>query len=266
MAIETPTQEFDTETKPPQDETTVSVPDTTSSPPTGVSPAEFKELREEVSSQLAELQGLKTDAALVRKLRDVLGGPEGERRGPENERDKYVRKEILRLLPELEDYERIKQLFPVALQTMEAIVEERNTERASVAQEHMRTLMGDLGLDPKDDDTVSYLEETLTKEIGKNPELLKRWTRGDVKGAVNKAFEKVQSKLFAPVRAKVKKGAVTPILETPRATPRGGAIPSPANAVENKPKVNLADASRDGVHKVHDGAWDYLQELLNREG
>jgi len=149
--------------------------------------------------------------------------------------------------------------MPMIVDTLEGSAEERLQVRTNDAQEIMRSLMPEIGLDPKDSEASGYLEEVLAREIRTNSELMKLWARGNVKLAVNKAFEKIQTKLVAPIRAKANKAAVRTITESPKAAPKGG----PEAGKSKEAKVDVTDTSRAGVQKVHDAAWERLQELLN---
>ena len=214
-----------------------------------------KEELAEVTEKLKGLEGLRNDAEIIRKLKEVFGGE------PVSEKDAMLRKEIKRLVPELDDLDKIKALMPMIVDTLEGSAEERLQTRTNGAQEHMKALMPEIGLDPNDAEAVGYLEEALAREIKSNKEALGLWARGNVKSAVNKAFEKVQAKLFAPVRARAKVGAVRTITESPRATPRGGA--PTAGSTAGKPKLDFKDSSRASIGKIHDAAFDRLQELVN---
>lgn len=219
-------------------------------------------LKAELDAKVRELDGLKSRAAIVDKLQEAFGGKVAN----EDPRDKYVRQELQRILgPEFEDLKdvrQIKTLLPAILETLQLATEERIAEKASTAQDVMRDQMKSIGLDPKDDEAVAYMEEALTREIKANQELLALWARGNVKSAVTKAFSKVQSKLIAPARIAAKRSAVNTITESPKAAPRGGA-PSPGPSA--KPAVDVTDTSRDGIRKIHDAAFERLQELLDRE-
>ena len=242
---------------------------TSAAVPDSASKAELEELRQSIGTELAGLKGLKDNAEIVDKLRNVFAGKEGSE--PTNPRDVFIRKEIQRLMPELKELAevgKLKNILPVLLQTLEAAVEERVGEKTESAQTYMRGRMGELGLDPKDADAAGYLEETLVREIRTNPELVGLWSRGNVKAAVDKAFDKVQAKLFAPIRARAKRGAVDTIIEGVKATPTSGGRTAAAAAVSGKSagaKVDLTDTTREGVRKIHDGAFDYLNELLGEE-
>jgi hypothetical protein len=153
-------------------------------------------------------------------------------------------------------------VLPVLLQVAQAQIDERTAEKVGAGQETLKTEMKKLDLDVDDEDAVAYMEEAVTAEIRRNPDLMKLWGEGKSKQAVVKAFDKVQTKLFAPMRNKLKRSAVNTILNAPKATPRGGA-PSPAPAGGGK--VDTSDTSRQGISKVHDAAWDKMQELLDKE-
>ena len=252
MADLEPQTEFDT---PPPD----SVPEVPAAPPVATQ-EDIAALRGELKTQLEGLDDLKGDAAMVRKLREVFGGKPA---GPANPRDEFVRKEIQRLVPELDDLDKIKQVLPQIIMAMEATVEERVAERTEQARDHLRTLMPDLGLDPKDEDAAAYLEQTLVTELQRNKELLALWTRGNVKASVNKALDKVQSKLFAPIRARAKRGAVTNSQEGPKAAPRGGAAPAASPKPAASKEIDVT--TREGARANHDAAFEYLQDLLGKE-
>ena len=212
-----------------------------------------KEELAEVTEKLKGLEGLRNDAEIIRKLKEVFGGE------PVSEKDAMLRKEIKRLVPELDDLDKIKALMPMIVDTLEGSAEERLQTRTNDAQEHMKSLMPEIGLDPKDSEAVGYLEEVLAREIRTNSELMKAWARGNIKLAVNKAFEKIQTKLVAPIRAKANKAAVRTITESPKATPKGG----PEAGKSKEVKLDKGDTSRAGTQKIHDAAWDRLQELMS---
>jgi len=248
-----PVAEYDAPEIP---DVTTPEPKTPAGPPP-VTQAQLEGLRGELATKMAEIEGLKSETEVMRRLRDVFTGK------PENPNDAFVKSEIRRLVPELDDIDKIKQLLPVVMETLGNSYEEKVQEKAGSAVEFMRGLMKDAGLDDKDNDTVGYMEEVLTRVIKSDQELSKLWARGNVKAAVSKAFDKAQSKLIAPIRAKAKKSAVSTITESPRALPRGQA-PSPASQ-GNSRKVDTSDTSREGIKKIHDAAFDHLQELLERE-
>jgi hypothetical protein len=246
-----PGAEFDEPTPPIEP----AAPRAPAAPP-AVTKAELDAVKSELSGKLAEIDTLKSKTAIVDKLHEVFAG------STEDPRDAYVKKEIRRLVPELDDLAKVKEILPAILETLGASYEEKQAEKAWGAVEHMKGLMEQAGLDPKDDDAVGYMEEVLTREIKANPELTALWRRGNIKAAVNKAFDKASSKLFAPVRARVKRSAVSTITESPKATPRGQA-PSPAN--RGGRTVDFSDTSREGVNKIHDAAFDALLERLDRD-
>ena len=243
----------------PQDPVVDPAPEPVDATPPAATKAELAELAERLGEQLEDLRGAGSEA-VAEKLREALGGS-GK---AENPRDKFVREELMRLVPGLGDLDKIRQILPMVLATMEATVEERNAERAQAAQDQLRSLVKGVGLDADDQEVIDYLEEALTREIRGNKELLGAWARGRTKEVVNKAFEKVQSKLFAPLRIKSKRDAVTTITDAPKAMPRSGAV-APATSTPTKPKVDLTDASPGNRNKVHDAAFEWLQERLTSE-
>ncbi len=244
-----PAAEFDDGLEP---ETPVTPPAT----PPAVPNAEVSALRETVSSLKEELEGMRGNADIVNKLKDVFGGGQKQL----NPRDQWVREELFRVMPELASIPKITQILPSMAEALGAAAEERVHEKASAAQEVTRSLMKGDGLDPKDEDAFGYMEEALAREIKANPELTKRWARGDVKGAVNAAYEKVSSKLLAPVRRNTKRSAVQVIADSPRA-PRGGS-PTPAGGGEKK--IDYSDTSRQNTRSIHDAAFDRLLEHQDR--
>ncbi len=225
--------------------------------PPAVTAEEVADLKSKYAATLGELQRLGSKAAVFDKLQEVFGGK------PEDPREKFINDELKRRLGgELEDVAAIKRALPAVLAMLDATIEEKLAEKVDSAQEHLKGLADKLGLDTDDAKTMGYLEETITREIKTNKELLGLWQKGKVKSAVTKAFEEVQAKLFAPVRAGAKRSAVTSITTAPKASPKGSAgTPAPAAPK----KVDLSDTSRDGIKKVHDAAFDRLQELLDRE-
>jgi hypothetical protein len=216
-----------------------------------VKPEEVEHLKSELAKSLKSIEALSSKTAIVDRLQELFTGR------PEDPKDAYVKKEIQRLVPELDDVKKIKEVLPYILQALNLDAETKVEERTENAQEIMKGLMEDVGLDPKDDDAVGYVEEALAREIKTNPELLKLWNRGNLKSAVGKAFDKVSTKLFAPVRLKTKRSAVNTITESPRPSPKGG----PGAPSGKSTKLDFADTSRDNVKKIHDAAWERLQEL-----
>ena len=230
-------------------------------PKPGMSAEDATALKAQLSEALEEIEGLKGSTEIVERLREVFAGGQA---APVSKRDEYVRKEILRLLPELTDVGQLKKILPAVLTAMDATVEERIEEKAQDARGQVKLLMKGVGLDPDDAESAGYVEEAVTRAIKGDKALLTAWTRGDVLGAVKKGFDKVQAKLFATPRVGAKRDAVTSITTGPKATPKGGASPG-AGAPAGKPKVDFNDTSRKGQTVVHDAAFDYLQELLSKE-
>lgn len=218
----------------------------------GASAAEVAQLRSDFANSLKTIEALRSETAVVGKLKELFTGT------PEDPKDAFVKKEIQRLVPGLDDIEKIKQVLPFILNALNLDAEEKVAERAETALDVVKDLMSDAGLDGKDAEAVGYMEEALAREIKNNPDLLKQWNRGNVKNAVTKAFEKVSSKLFAPGRLKAKRSAVSTITESPKSSPRGGpAAPAPG---DNK-KLDFKDTSRDNVKKIHEAAFERLKEL-----
>lgn len=217
--------------------------------------ADITSLKGENARLASELEGLKSRTAIINKLQEAFGVKN------EDPKDVLVRKEIKRLVPEIDDLSRIKELLPEILVTLQAAAEEGTAVKAATAQDFMRELMDSIGLDSKDDEAVSDLEEVLTKEIKRDKALLALWARGNVKSAVQRAFEKAEKKLFAPVRAHTKRSAVKTSTDAPRTIRRDVGAPTPPAA--KKQSLDFTDTSRDGVKKVHDAAFERLQELLD---
>jgi hypothetical protein len=233
--------------------------------PSGVSREEFEAVKNALAEKAAELADLGPTKDVISRLQAVFGGKSESKL---SDRDQYIKKEMLRIMPELgevgADVKNIGKILPTLVMALEATVEERVQEKADSAQEHLRSVMKGAGLNHNDDEAAGYLEEAVTREIRSNKELLGLWTRGNVKSAVDKAFAKVQSKLLAPARAGAKRSAVETITGGVKPTPRPGSASTGAGEGAAKPKVDLTDASRENVRKIHDGAFDYLQELLDK--
>lgn len=224
--------------------------------PDAVSRTEVEGLKQALATKIGELEGLKDKAALLDRLETALTG-----RRTVDPKDAYVRRELERLAPELGSVRQIEAILPEILAVLKAGVDEKTEERSETAQDHLKGLMKGAGLDSKDNDSVGYMEEAVVREIKGNKELMSLWARGNVRGAVDKAFEKVNNKLFAPIRANTKRNAVQNILDGPKAAPRGGAPSAPASA---KPKVDFKDTSRDNRNKIHDAAFERLLELQDQ--
>jgi hypothetical protein len=223
--------------------------------PPSATAAEVEALRGELKAKLGELEASKGDRAVIQKLRDVFAPGSSD-----DPRDTWAKGEIRRLVPELDDLGRIKEVLPAILEALGAGAEERLQEKAGTAVDHMRGLMKDAGLDPADDEAVSYMEEVLTRVIKADPALSAAWARGSIKAVVGKAWDKAQSKIIAPIRNKAKAGAVRTITESPKAIPRGQA---PSSAPAGSRNVDTGDTSRAGIQKIHDAAFDRLQELMD---
>jgi len=202
-----------------------------------------------------EVEGLKSKGAIMDKLAEVFkGGPS------EDPKDAFVRRELQRLVPELGDIAKIKEVLPMIVEALGASAEERVETRSFDAIGIMQGLMSKAGLDAKDVDACGYVEEALTREIRSNKDLTALWARGQVKDAVNKAFDKVQSKLFAPIRANTKRSAVQMQTESPKAGPASGGV-SGAAKDSGATKLDLTDTSREGTKKIHEAAYERLLEL-----
>lgn len=223
--------------------------------PPGVSKTEYDQLQQVVAAQAEELKGMKSTQEVLGRIKEIFTGVKPESMDP---RDEFVRKELLRLVPELQHLPDIAKIIPAIVDTLGASAEERVFERTVQAQDFAKDLMKKDGLNSADDETFSLMEEALTTAIKNDKDLLAMWTRGNVKGAVTKAYEKISSKILAPARASGKRSAVQVISEGPKAAPRGGA-PSPAGG--GKPKVDFGDTSNAGKKAIHEAAFDRLVEL-----
>lgn len=215
------------------------------------------ELKGTVGKQLEELTHLRGKTAILDKLQEVLGGK------PVNKEEEFVTQEIRRRLGgDLDDVAKIKAVLPAVVEMLSAMQQEKLTEKVDAAQDVLGKEMEKAGLDPEDDEVFAYMEDAIAGVIKRDPELQKLWGQGQTKKAVSKAFDKFNAKTFAPLRARSKRSAVDTILSAPKATPRGSA---PAPTGQGSKTVDTRDTSRDGIKKVHDAAFDRLQDLLDKE-
>lgn len=211
---------------------------------------------ETVTSLLKDMDSLKSKADVLDKLQEVLG------KKPESPEEEFVTKEIRRRLgSDLEDLAKIKALLPALLEVVGNVAEEKQAERVNAAQSTLSSEMEKIGLDPKDEETFSAIEESVTAVIRRDEKLLAEWNSGKYKSAVTKAFDRLQSKLYAPVRSKLKRAAVTTLLDAPRSTPKGGGSSGPADGGKS---VDVRDTSRGNLQKIHDAAYERFQELLDK--
>lgn len=215
------------------------------------------ELKGTVGKQLEELTHLRSKTAILDKLQEVLGGK------PVNKEEEFVTQEIRRRLGgDLDDVAKIKAVLPAVVEMLTAMQQEKLTEKVDDAKGVLGKEMEKVGLDTEDEEVFAYMEDAIAGVIKRDPELQKLWSQGQTKKAVSKAFDKFNAKTFAPLRARSKRGAVDTILNAPKATPRGSA---PAPASRERGTVDTRDTSRDGIKKVHDAAFDRLQEMLDKE-
>lgn len=214
------------------------------------------ELKGTVGKQLEELTHLRSKTAIIDKLQEVLGGR------PVNKEEEFVTNEIRRRLGgDLDDVQKIKAILPAVVEMLSALQEEKLTEKVDQAQDALGKEMEKAGLDPEDSEVFAYMEDAIAGVIKRDPDLQKLWSTGKTKQAVNKAFDKFNAKTFAPLRARSKRSAVDTILSAPKATPRGSAPAAPSS---RETVVDTRDTSRAGVKKVHDAAFDRLQELVDK--
>lgn len=219
--------------------------------------ATVKAQGDSVTKLVADLGGLKEKADVLDKLREVLGTK------PENPQEKFITDEIRRRLGgDLDDLAKIKALLPQLLEMVGTAAEEKQQERVTNAQAALSAEMVKLGLDPADEDVFQALEESVTSFIRRDETLLAEWNKGLHKSAVTKAFDRLQTKLYAPLRSRMKRAAVTTLVDAPRSAPRGGAAGTTPSGKETV--VDTRDVSRDNVQKVHDAAFERFQELLER--
>ena len=241
-----PNTEFDELPEPKEDEVK-EVP-----PKVDIDPAEVAEMRTQLAASLKQIEALRSETAVVGKLKELFTGK------PSDPKDEFVKNEIRRLVPDLDDVAKIKQVLPYILNALQLDAEEKVAERAESALDVVKDLMEGAGLDPKDAELVGDWEEMLARRIKNDPDLLKQWNRGNVTSAVTKAFEKVSSKFLAPNRLKAKRSAVSTITESPKPSAKGGpAAPAPGG----KATLDFKDTSRDNVKKIHEAAFERLQEL-----
>ena len=217
---------------------------------------EVGSLKQTLTEKLAEVEGLKSKTAILDKLSEVFGGK------PVDKQDEFITNELRRRLGgDLSDVAKIKAILPVLLEMVGSQAEEKLAERVESAQDVLRTEMEKLGLDPDDEDTFTAMEEAVTSVIRRDDGLSAAWAKGNAKKAVSEAFEKLQTKLYAPIRSRLKRSAVNSLLDGPKPSPRGGAASAPKGKESNT--VDTSDVSRAGLKKVHDAAFDRLQELID---
>ena len=206
-----------------------------------------------------EVAGLKSKGAILDKMAEVFGGDKAD------PKDVFVQRELRRLVPELADIAKIKEVLPMIVEALGASAEAQVEHRATDAVGIMQDLMGKAGLDGKDADACGYIEEALTREIRGNKDLTALWAKGQVKSAVTKAFDKVQSKLLAPIRGNTKRNAVQMQTESPKAGPTSGSGSGAGKDERSAAKLDFKDTSRDGAKKIHDAAWERFQELQEKD-
>lgn len=217
--------------------------------------AEVGTLKQTLTEKLQAIEGLQSKTAILDKLQEALGAK------PEDPKDKYITDEIRRRLgSDLSDIAKIKQVLPLILEAVGAVAEDKLSERVDTAQDVLKAAMDKEGLDTSDEETVAAMEEATVAIIRRDPKLQAMWNKGNVKKAVSEAYDRIQAKFYAPVRAKAKRSAVNTILDAPKPSPRGGAASAPAGKGSNT--VDTRDTSRDGIRKVHDAAFERLQELM----
>src|SRR3990167_4429189 len=79
--------------------------------------AEIAGLKDQNASLANELTELKSRTAIINRLQEALGVK------TEDPKDTYIRKEIKRLVPEIDDLDKIKVLLPEILVTLQAAAE-----------------------------------------------------------------------------------------------------------------------------------------------
>lgn len=221
--------------------------------------AKVSGLETTLADKLKALDDLSSKTAVLDKLKEVLGAK------PVDAKDEFITNEIRRRLGgDLDDLAKIKRILPVILEMVGTTVEDKMSERVESAQDTLSSEMDKLGLDSDDKETFSAMEEAVTSVIRSDTKLSEMWNRGQTKKAVSQAFDRLQTKLYAPVRTKLKRSAVNSLLDGPKPSPKGGAPSSPAGGKE-KGTVDVRDTSRAGIAKTHDAAFDRLQELLENE-
>jgi hypothetical protein len=207
-----------------------------------------------LTEKVRELTELRSKTAILDKLQEVLGAR------PVNKEEEFVTAEIRRRLGgDLDDIQKIKAVLPAVVEMLTAMQESKLAEKVEEAQGILGKEMEKAGLDPEDEEVFAYMEDAISGVIKRDRELSQLWQSGQTKKAVSKAFDKFNAKTFAPLRTKAKKSAVDTILSAPKATPRGSAPAAPAG--QGGRSVDLRDTSRDGIKKIHDAAFDRLQEL-----
>lgn len=208
-----------------------------------------------LTTKLQELDELRGKTQILDKLKEVLGAK------PVDAKDQYITDEIRRRLGgDLDDVAKIKAILPYILEAVGAVTEDKMSERVETARELLTSAMSKEGLDVDDEETVGAMEEATVSIIRRDPKLQELWNKGNVKKAVSEAYDRIQAKFYAPVRTRAKRSAVNTILDTPKPSPRGGA-PSPAPAGKGG-NVDVRDTTRAGIGKVHDAAFERLQELM----
>ena len=206
----------------------------------------------------AQVATLASKAATLDKLAGVLAPPSVAASTPQ---DDAIRAEIFRLFPALRTYEadtaQMKKALVAVAQATGYAADAALTERTSKADDLTKSLMRAEKMST-DADALYDVSVMIASRIQRDPALKDAWNRGHVKYAVEEAWKKVSEKLLAPIRVEAKRGAVTSILDAPRATPRGGAQSPPSGKDPNK--LDFADTSREGRKKIHEAAFARLQQ------
>src|SRR3990167_2826911 len=78
----------------------------------GASSEEVAKLRADFAESLKTIEALRSDTAVVGKLKELFAGT------PEDPKDAFVKKEIQRLVPGLDDIAKIKEVLPYILNAL----------------------------------------------------------------------------------------------------------------------------------------------------
>lgn len=184
-------------------------------------------------SQIAELQSV---AGIVKKAQEFFGG--AAKAEPElSDRDRAVKSEILRIMPELAEAVRagkdVKDLKETVAATGAAATEQIATAAWGVQQQ----LQVQFGVAVGDQDASEMIGTNIMSWINKDTARVRRYYAGD-RSVLEEGFKHVVGKLYGPARLEAKRGVAAQRDRLPTGGPSRGGSPA-AGGGREAPKVDF---------------------------
>lgn len=199
----------------PGAEPAVETPPAEPTAPQGVTPEQLAAIQGELEKTKGELSSLQETKALVEKAKTLFLK---EDKGVElTTKDVEIKKELLRIMPELADLPNVKQ----ALTQLGQAAKQAEQGVKANAWSYVQALQADYGVGKDDPEMSEMIGVNIREWINKDQARLQRFYTGD-KEVLREGFEHVVGKLFGPARLERKRKTLEKVANAPVVPARPG--------------------------------------------